>query len=158
MPIRKKLRRSSRFAIAEFAMPRPLRSLVLVAAAYQSASVYILFGRRGVNVGDANIAEVGQNGRTFPTWPNFLNLVELSQLGPSFPLTVGWTSGPSRRAAPAVQDLKWPSRDLYFGRFIYIAARFSFWRPVHCGVCREFQGFAARRFAAARKKGAFRSL
>jgi hypothetical protein len=45
-------------------------------------------------------------------------------------------------------------RVIYISADLFISRRvFSFRRPVHFGVCREFQAFAARRFAAARKKG-----
>jgi hypothetical protein len=45
-------------------------------------------------------------------------------------------------------------RVIYISADLFISPRvFSFRRPVRCGICREFQAFAARRFGAARKKG-----
>ena len=50
-------------------------------------------------------------------------------------------------------------RVIYISADLFISPRnFSFPRPLRCGICREFQAFAARRPAAARKKGAFQSL
>jgi hypothetical protein len=50
-------------------------------------------------------------------------------------------------------------RVIYISADLFISPRdFSFPQPLRCGVCREFQAFAARCFAAAIKKGAFQSL
>jgi hypothetical protein len=48
---------------------------------------------------------------------------------------------------------------IYISADLFISPRvFSFRQPVRRGVCREFQAFAARRFAAAREKRVFQSL
>jgi hypothetical protein len=63
----------------------------------------------------------------------------------------------SRRAAPLYMTQNGP-RVIYISADLFISPRdFSFRRPVRCGICREFQAFAASVAAAAHKKGVFGS-
>jgi hypothetical protein len=48
---------------------------------------------------------------------------------------------------------------IYISADLFISPRvFSFRLPVHCGICREFQAFAASRATATHKKGGVSGL